>query len=211
MGRKQGIPEGEVRFHAQTGFEQGFAIQSGLEPMHETFLCGACGATTNGRILCDVIRPKDHAFVCWCICSCERLEPTIIVIDNSTNTRTQIPVAREFHRGANWPPDLGKLYEEASISYAAGAFTASGMVSRKVLMACACHEGDDEGKKFVQYVDYLLDNSIKIPKAKAAIAAIKDIGNEANHKLDFLNQDQAKRSLQIVTYLLTALYSLPSA
>jgi Domain of unknown function (DUF4145) len=211
MAQRDQLAEGEVRFHAQTGVEQSFAMQGGTNPMHDKFLCGACGATTNGRVICDLRRHVDKMTVAWCVCSCERMEPTVIVFDPVTNSKTQIPVAREFHCGANWPPELARLFDEAAIAYTAGAFTASGMASRKVLMACACQEGDDEGKKFVQYVDYLLDKVIQIPKAKTAIAAIKNIGNDANHKLDFLNQDQAKRSLQIVTYLLTALYSLPAA
>ena len=66
------------------------------------------------------------------------------------------------------------------------------MVSRKILMGvAACHEGDADGKKFVEYVDYLTSTVLTFPKARNAINAIRDIGNEANHTLDFLNQDQA--------------------
>jgi len=133
------------------------------------------------------------------------------MIVNGNNVVRQFPLPTEFRTKENWPPDIGRLYGEASLAYSAGAFTAAGMVARKVLMACACHEGDTDNKTFAQYVDYILTNLLPIPKAKSSIDAIRNIGNEANHKLEFLTQDAAKRAIQIVTYMLDALYTLPTA
>jgi len=126
-------------------------------------------------------------------------------------TTKQLPISCEFHSNSKWPPELAKLYDEAATAYAAGAFTASSMVCRKVLMSCACHEGDTDGKKFVDYVDYVTNTVLTFPKAKDAIDAIRTIGNEANHGVQFVEQDAAKRSLQIVTYMLNTIYTFPSA
>jgi hypothetical protein len=123
----------------------------------------------------------------------------------------QLPEAREFQIGENWPPDLGQLFEEAAKAYAAGAYTASAMVCRKVLMACACQEGADDGKPFASYVDYITSEVLTYPKAKDAIDKIRHIGNDANHKVQFVPRDHAKRALSIVNYMLNTIYSLPSA
>ena len=56
-------------------------------------------------------------------------------------------------------------------------------------MNCACHEGADKDLKFFKYVDYIVDTVLTIPRAKDAITAIKDIGNEANHEVQFVTQD----------------------
>jgi hypothetical protein len=124
---------------------------------------------------------------------------------------SQIPQACEFHADDKWPPDLKKLFEEASKSYAAGAFTAAAMVCRKILMACACHEGESDGKNFIQYVDFITSRVLTFPKAKNAIDSIRGIGNDANHDVQFIARDDARRALSIVTYMLNTVYSLPSA
>ena len=78
-------------------------------------------------------------------------------------------------------------------------------------MAVACIEGDQEDKSFVSYVNYITTNVLVFQRAKTAIEKIKDIGNEANHLIEFVQQDGAKQSLQIVTYMLDAIYALPEA
>ena len=85
------------------------------------------------------------------------------------------------------------------------------MAARKLLMACACHEGDTDGKRFVEYVDYITNTVLTFPKAKDAIDKIRSIGNDANHKIQLVPRDAARRALQIVTYMLNTIYSLPSA
>jgi hypothetical protein len=40
---------------------------------------------------------------------------------------------------------------------------------------------------------------------------MKGIGNEANHKVKFVDPEDARRSLQIVKYMLDAIYTLPTA
>jgi hypothetical protein len=145
-----------------------------------------------------------------CLCSCERREPSIL-IEKGGEIIQQLPNSCEFHSSDNWPPDLAKLYDEGAKSYAAGAFTASSMVCRKLLMACACHENADDGKPFTTYVDYITGTVLTFPRAKDAIDAIRTIGNEANHQVQFVGQGEAKRAMQIVTYMLNTIYSLPAA
>ena len=123
----------------------------------------------------------------------------------------QFPEHSEFQADPKWPQDLAALFDEAARAYAARAFTASAMASRKILMACACENGDDDGKRFVEYVDYLTNHVLTFPKARSSIDAIRGIGNDANHKIEFVSQPDAKRALSIVSYMLNTIYALPSA
>jgi hypothetical protein len=129
----------------------------------------------------------------------------------------QMPTARQFHADAAWPDDLKVLYEEAAKSYSAGAFTSSSLMCRKILMSCVCHEQAQNGKEvkeretFKYYVDYLTNEVLTFQRAKAAIDKIRDIGNDATHKVQSVSQPDAERSLKIIGYLLTTLYSLPQA
>lgn len=189
--------------------------QLGTRPQYRQFLCGACGSNTNGRVICDLLRenqdPAMHdSWVSWCICSCDRNEPTIL-IDNGPHEVTQLPVACEFNSEPDWPPELAKLYDEATRAFASRAFTATAMICRKLLMACACEQGAVEGKAFTDYVNYITDNVLSYPAAKESIDRIRNIGNDATHKIEFVNEPDARRAMKIITYLLHTVYSLPSA
>lgn len=184
--------------------------QLGLGPRHKTYACGACGGTTNGRVLCQVKRKADLADILWCWCSCDKGEPTILIEKDGMAT-TQLPNAREFHSGSDWPTNLSGLYDEAAKAHAAGAYTATAMVCRKLLMACACDKGEKDGQTFAQYVDHLTTKVLNYPDAKTPIDAIRNIGNEATHEVKIVNQADATRAMKIVTYMLNTIYSLPAA
>jgi hypothetical protein len=209
------LKPGEIAFHPISTKEyrvQGIGMQQSLpiSPRHETYQCGSCGASTNGRVLCEFVRSADKANVTWCLCSCEKQEPAVIIKKDDVVIK-QVPLAKEFHAAQDWPPDLAKLYEEAALAYSAGAFTASSMACRKLLMACACDKSASDGLRFVEYVDYITNSVLTFPAAKASIDKIRDIGNDANHKIQFINQPDAARAMKIVTYLLNTIYSLPTA
>lgn len=183
---------------------------SKFRPRHITYVCGVCGNNTNGRIICDMLRMHDNAIVSWCVCTCEKLEPSIL-IEKDGQMITQLPNACEFKCQSEWPPELSALFSEAIKAYAAGAFTACTMVCRKLLMSCACHKGADDDKKFAYYVEYITNQVLTYPPAQKAIDAIREIGNEANHEIAFVGADDAKRAMKIVTYMLNTIYSFPAA
>jgi len=68
------------------------------------------------------------------------MEPAVLVERGGTIIH-QYPDAQEFQPGENWPPELTQLFDEAAKAFASGAYTASTMVARKLLMVCACMEG----------------------------------------------------------------------
>ena len=200
----------EVSYYPSNQAEWMSAQQRGAQPKFRDFNCGACGQSTNGRVVATLKRECDGALISWCVCSCPNDEPTTIV-ERGGVVIHQLPEAREFQVGEKWPPELEQLFDEAAKSYAAGAFTACAMVCRKILMACACHEGDADGKHFTDYVDYITNTVLTFPKAKDSIDKIRGIGNEANHKIRFVSRDDARRAMSIVSYMLSTIYSLPSA
>ena len=211
---------GVVGFHPLNGAELGkflpqgtaghgntFMQQLHLIPKHCKYSCGACGDTTTGRVLCEVER-HDGSIVKWCWCSCDKGEPSVL-IEKDGAMIGQIPIAKEFHSEPDWPTGLAQLYDEAAKSYAAGAFTATAMVCRKVLMACACEKGETDGKGFGAYVDHITNNVLTYPAARTSIDAIRTIGNDASHDMSTVNQADAARAMKIVTYMLNTIYSLP--
>jgi len=123
----------------------------------------------------------------------------------------QLPQPREFVADPRWPEDIGRLFDEAGRSYAAGAYTSAAMTARKVLMACAVDQGDADRKNFTEYVDYIVNSVLTFPKARASIDRIRMIGNDATHKIVFVSREDAHRSLSIVAYMLGVIYALPTA
>jgi hypothetical protein len=179
------------------------------QPAHKDFECGTCGEHTNGRVLASVKRAIDGATVWHCVCSCSQREGTILV-ERGGNVIAQLPEAKEFHPGEKWPSELEQLFDEAAKAYAAGAYTVTAMVSRKILMACACNEGDTDGKSFVDYVTYITTHVLTDPKAKDLIDKIRGIGNEANHKIKFVSPPVTPdRELHAEHHLLAAVGVAP--
>lgn len=181
-----------------------------IRPKHSQIECGSCGKATNARVIATCLRKSDGALVTWCICACEKEEPTM-VLARSGVPFAQFPEAKHYQPGERWPQDLVQLYDEAAKAFAAGAYTAATMVARKLLMATACKEGDTDGKKFVEYVDFVTNTVLTFPKAKPTIDKIRRIGNDANHSVQFVSREEAKAAMDIVTYMLNTIYSLPSA
>jgi len=205
---------GDVEHFFATAKEHQAANQKGLGALTMSYTCAACGKETHGRVIARMIyaQPeKNHQGTnFWCLCTCG--EPTVLKAETAPYDRTfQAPRGVEFKPGENWPPDLEKLFHEASASFSAGAFTGSAMICRKILMVVACKHGDDEGKTFKEYVEFIIRNVVPIPTAKQSIDAIRQIGNEANHDVAFVNEPDARRAMGIVRYVLNAAYSLPSA
>lgn len=192
--------------------EEWQALNTGghVKPTHVQMDCGACGKSTNARVIAKCQRQKDGASILWTICACDREEPSMLLSRGGVEF-AQFPEAKHFQAGERWPADLAQLYDEAAKSFAAGAYTASTMVARKLLMATACKEGDQDGKQFAVYVDYITNTVLTFPKAKDSIDRIRKIGNEANHSIQFVGRDDAKKAMDIVTYMLNTIYSLPTA
>ena len=106
-------------------------------------------------------------------------------------------------------PEVEKLFNEAKLTFSVGAYTATVMCCRKLLMNIAVTEGADENLNFYQYVTYLNDENYIPPKGKEWVDAIRKLGNEANHNIEFKEQNEAERILNFIEMLLRFIYELP--
>lgn len=168
--------------------------------------CGHCGRETHARHLATFAGSN----AVWLLCPCGR-PSTAIKHGRTGNLISQWPGPREYHAGDDWPPQLQRLFEEASAVLAASAPTSAAMICRKVLMVAAHEQGADEDQSFLDYVNYLTDEALTFPQAKTAIDRIRNIGNDANHEVDFVEPEEAREALQITHYLLGALYGFAGA
>ncbi|MFC3906646.1 DUF4145 domain-containing protein [Clostridium disporicum] len=102
------------------------------------------------------------------------------------------------------------IYNEARGCYSVNAYTATVLSCRKILMNIACNEGAEEGKSFIKYIDYLNDKGYIPPNGREWVDIIRKLGNEATHKLETKNEEDAKLALNFTGMLLKFIYELPS-
>lgn len=110
----------------------------------------------------------------------------------------------------NIPLELERLLNEARISASLGAYTASVFCCRKMLMNIAVQEGDAPGKNFVTYVEYLSTAGFVPPNGKTWVDYIRTKGNEANHEIHLMEEEDATTLLTFVELLLKFIYEFPA-
>lgn len=102
------------------------------------------------------------------------------------------------------------LFREARDSYSKNAFTASVLCCRKLLMHVAVSKGDTPGKSFIEYVEFLSSKGYVPPDAKGWVDHIRTKGNEANHEIVVMTEEEAKDLIAFVVMLLKLVYEFPS-
>ncbi len=89
------------------------------------------------------------------------------------------------------------LYNQARDCISVGAYTASTLLCRKILMNLAVQYGAEAGKSFIEYIDYL-DNAGHIPpNGKAWVDRNRAKGNEVAHEIRLIEENEA---LQIIKF-----------
>ena len=103
------------------------------------------------------------------------------------------------------------LYDEARRATSANCSTAAVLCCRKLLMHIAIDKKAEQNKTFAYYVDYLAENGYVPPDAVGWVDFIRERGNEANHEITIMSQDDAKELLEFVEMLLKQIYAFPAA
>lgn len=103
-----------------------------------------------------------------------------------------------------------QLYNEARRCTAVYAYTASVLASRKLLMHIAVAKGAKPGESFISYVEFLSDNHYVPPGAKLWVDHIRKKGNEANHEIVIMKEEDAKDLLSFLEMLLKMIYEFPA-
>lgn len=150
------------------------------------------------------------------LCQSQNIEVAWIYICPICNSPTffdfkgsQTPGERIGNDIAHLPQDIAQLYEEIRKATTQGAFTAAVLACRKLLMHIAVEKGAQPGEKFVNYVDYLVNNHYAPPNSRQWVDKIRRKGNEANHEIRIMSKDNAKDIITFIEMLLKFNYELP--
>ena len=108
------------------------------------------------------------------------------------------------------PPTIEALYTEARRCTSASAYTASVLLSRKLLMNIAVAQGAQEGKAFIFYVEYLANSGYVPPNGKGWVDHIRKKGNEATHEIVLMSDSDAKDLIAFSEMLLKFIYEFPN-
>jgi len=103
-----------------------------------------------------------------------------------------------------------QLYEEARNCMSTNSFTAVVFCCRKLLMNVAVSKGAQPGKQFIEYVEYLSENNYIPRDAKEWVDHIRTKGNEANHEIAIMKEEDAKDLLSFSEMLLKVIYEFPA-
>jgi len=168
----------------------------------KTFRCGYCSQYVSSDRGYQTQNISTPAFIYACH-HCGR--PTFFDQDGS-----QVPGAlfggevSDIHDA-----EVEELYNEARKCTAAGAFTSSVLASRKLLMHIAVAKGAKPGEPFINYVQFLSDNHYVPPGAIPWVDHIRKKGNEANHEIRIMKEEDAKDLLVFLEMLLKIIYEFP--
>lgn len=166
----------------------------------EDFRCGYCGrevAADKGYFRDD---EKSHYIRICPRCA----KPTYF------DAGKQVPDIAPGNEVKEVPEDVNGLYVEARNCISVSAYTASVLASRKLLMNIAVTQGADEGKKFVEYVQYLADNGYVPPNGEGWVDHVRKKGNEATHEIPHMEREDAEELITFAEMLLKFIYEFPA-
>ena len=78
-------------------------------------------------------------------------------------------------------------------------------------MHVAVAKGAKAGKTFIEYVEFLSTNNYVPPEAKGWVDHNRKKGNEANHEIMIMSEEEAKDLIIFSEMLLKLVYEFPAA
>ena len=108
------------------------------------------------------------------------------------------------------PEEIERLYTEARLAVSVNAFTSSVLSCRKILMHVAVDLGAEENKSFFEYVEYIADQGYVPPNGRGWVDHIREKGNEANHEIVIMGNDDAEELIIFIEMLLKFNYEFPN-
>jgi hypothetical protein len=119
-----------------------------------------------------------------------------------------IPQSKQGVSVEGLPEEVKLAYEEARKCFSVSAFTSCELICRKILMHVACHKGDSEGKKFVEYIDYLKIQGYITRPMEGWVGIIRQHGNDTIHELKAPEKERAESTLMFTGHLLKSIYEM---
>lgn len=176
----------------------GWRILAGIGAVQ--FRCGHCGFNVASDKGYNHTNPSEKIHVCP---NCDK--PTYFY-----RSGIQVPGVVPGSEVQHLPDDLEHMYREARNCCGLGAYTASVLASRKMLMNVAVQQGAKEGEKFIQYVDHLAANGFIPPNGRGWVDHIRRKGNEATHEIALMTQTDAEELISFTEMLLKFIYEFPA-
>jgi hypothetical protein len=174
--------------------------QNNREMLAKKFTCGHCGLI----IAADKGYSKiDSANTGIYLCPfCE--QPTYFQGDK------QVPGVAFGNDVSHLPTEVADAYREARNCMAVSAYTASVLLSRKLLMNIAVSQGDKAGRTFADYIQYLTDHGYVPPNGKHWVDHIRKKGNEATHEIHVMGRPDAEDLIVFIEMILKFTFEFPS-
>ena len=193
---------GETFEHRATWRGNSFQVKWHSIDRHanKAFSCGHCGQSviSNTAYWAHADHPGGGAWYSYVCHYCMR--PTFFAPGE------QIPGPRPGAEVLHVPADVKALYDEARDCCKVNAYTSSVMASRKLLMHLAVSKGDKPGKSFVDYVTYLESKAYAPPDSHDWVDHIRSKGNEANHEVRLMKQEDAEALISFLEMLLKFMF-----
>ena len=173
----------------------------------KSYTCGYCGESiaSNAGYIGVEQGPRGALFSCVYICHyCS--QPTYITYDGKQFPGHPYGVEVKDISAK----DVADLYKEARNSIACNSYTAAILCCRKLLMHIAVSKGAAEGLSFIAYIDWLSANHYVPPDGREWVDHIRTKGNEANHEIIIMGENDAKDLVDFVGMLLKIIYEFPA-
>lgn len=164
------------------------------------FICGHCGSDVTSNIGYSAPSTSRCIYICY---NC--IKPIYFGTEDERCPGDQYGESVKHIDDEN----VSKLYEEARNSFSAGAYTASVLCCRKLLMNIAVAKSADEGKKFIEYVQFLGDKHYVPPDAIGWVDEIRKRGNEATHEIKIMTRSDAADLIDFCSMLLKVIFEFP--
>lgn len=163
--------------------------------------CGHCGNKVGAEVVAG--DPNTTAWLRCPVC----VEGSVQTIDGVIHPPSPAGAAVR-----NLPPDIERAWREARAAHAVGAYTASEMMCRKILMHLAVDVAKSSpGESFVAYVEALDKEGYITTGLKAVVDAIRSRGNVANHDLPASSEPDSLMTMGVTEHLLRGIYELSAS
>jgi hypothetical protein len=167
----------------------------------KSFICWNCGkeiASEKAYETYDSVNVHSYSF----IYICPNCNAPLILDDNKTEILLPLQ-GREINK---LPQNIETIYSEIRKCMQSGCFNGAMMLMRKLIMHIAVEEGDSEGKKFEEYIDFLCENGIVPKKSKNKADSVRTLGNSTNHEIENRTLEEAKNCFGFIELLLRVNY-----
>ena len=166
---------------------------------------------------CDTLVGPNLGYYATVSVDGQSIEPLVVMICSNCKLPTSFDLNGKQHPGVPFgnavdslPPNVEALYDEARRAYSVGAYTASVLACRKILMNVAVAQGADEGKSFISYVEHLAAAGYVPPDGKGWVDHIRKKGNEATHEIALMTAQDATELISFAEMLLKFVYEFPA-